>query len=378
MGERSQQQQEQKQQEQPRKEEEDDIHITSINFASALSFAEEEGGGYWNQEKEEEDKSKKKTKISEEIAVFSAGTVRALLLSLKKQSINIAIRRRAFRSIGERTTTPRAPCATKKTLPIWIRTSAILGLISKNIMYGLTVFGVYDFITAKYHSTHYNQNPFSLHFTAGAFAGLAQSSLLYLSELFHDHMLLKRLALAREKNDKQQKQRQPRAYLHNKTYLFRRMVHHSLGYATLFGVYNFFQIHLEEYHHSFLLTLQRDGKDQNEMKRAKNDSGGDQHWIYYPNTSSLFCCFIAGGIAGQTHYALSHYTEHWKTRAMEPQIKSTKVGPKNQMSLKTIWKHVPKRPSVYSIAASFVPTSVTFVAFEFGGTFVTSNIMGME
>mmetsp|Transcript_34498 Transcript_34498/g.52127 ORF Transcript_34498/g.52127 Transcript_34498/m.52127 type:complete len:131 (-) Transcript_34498:2216-2608(-) len=127
MGERSQQQQEQKQQEQPRKEEEDDIHITSINFASALSFAEEEGGGYWNQEKEEEDKSKKKTKISEEIAVFSAGTVRALLLSLKKQSINIAIRRRAFRSIGERTTTPRAPCATKKTLPIWIRTSAILG-----------------------------------------------------------------------------------------------------------------------------------------------------------------------------------------------------------------------------------------------------------
>mmetsp|Transcript_11480 Transcript_11480/g.16678 ORF Transcript_11480/g.16678 Transcript_11480/m.16678 type:complete len:103 (-) Transcript_11480:2323-2631(-) len=79
MGERSQQQQEQKQQEQPRNEEEDDIHITSINFASALSFAEEEGGGYWNQEKEEEEKSKKKTKISEEIAVFSAGTVRGEL-----------------------------------------------------------------------------------------------------------------------------------------------------------------------------------------------------------------------------------------------------------------------------------------------------------
>ena len=164
-------------------------------------------------------------------------------------------------------------------------------------------------------------------------------------------------------------------------------MHHSLGYASLFGVYETtrrklvglfivvscslllyfvhtsrcsyylqfseFYDYITSGHQSVPHTL-RFFENCNLIAK-ESDSVYDMTFV--PMTTSFF----AGGLAGQFHYIISHYTRHWQKLSLHPQTTTSKD------KLRQTRRQWPKPPKLRPIAAAFLPTALCFVAFQYGG-----------
>ena len=58
--------------------------------------------------------------------------------------------------------------------------------------------------------------------------------------------------------------------------------------------------------------------------------------------------FVAGGVAGQAHFVMSHYLRQWKTSPRKSPV-------------------VFKPPKVRATMGAFLPTALSFLAFQYGG-----------
>lgn len=198
--------------------------------------------------------------------------------------------------------------------------------------------------------------PLGYHLAAGAMAGAAQSVVLdgweVLSYWVH---------------------RQRYRHLHdghapdlvslvNTPLVLRRLIHHSLGYMTLFGTYE---------------CLRRQGRDhvQNILQSGEPWVAKHLDWLLereiigtrlsqdnqemYDLTSvSLLVSFGAGGFAGQAHYIVSHYLRQLR--------KATDHS-----------RHIVRHPSPGTICAAFFPTALAFMAFQYGGE-ITQRMLALD
>ena len=137
----------------------------------------------------------------------------------------------------------------------------------------------------------------------------------------------------------------------NTDFLLRRMVHHTLGYATLFGSYECFRRVLVEgmqsyffsCHPSVPVTLQ-----YAERCGLVQRTGANQ---FDMTAVPMLTAFFAGGFAGQAHFVADHYTRNWKLQAIQKNKRRS-----------VAFNRLPLRPMM----ASFLPTALCFVAFQYG------------
>ena len=198
--------------------------------------------------------------------------------------------------------------------------------------------------------------PLSYHLGAGALAGAAQSVVLDGWEIlsYWTH-------------------RQRYRHLHdghapdlislvNTPLILRRLVHHSLGYMTLFGTYE---------------CLRREGQDQVRnvlqsgepwvaehldwlLKKEVIGTGlsRDNQEMYDLTSVPLLVSFGAGGFAGQSHYIVSHYLRQLR--------KTTNHS-----------HHIVRHPTLSTTCIAFLPTAISFMAFQYGGE-LTERILGLQ
>ena len=139
----------------------------------------------------------------------------------------------------------------------------------------------------------------------------------------------------------------------NKRFIIRRLVHHSVGFATLFGTYESMRRWIiyqglnfspsdstYAVMESFILAAQDNGL----LRRSESLV---HETAFVPVLSS----FLAGGLAGQAHYVVSHYSSHWKLHATK----------------RKTHRMFPKPPTARAVLGGFLPTAVSFVAFQYGG-----------
>jgi hypothetical protein len=179
----------------------------------------------------------------------------------------------------------------------------------------------------------------------------------------------------------------------NTQLVYRRAVHHSLGYATLFGCYEAIRRTLVV--HSFFRLAAHDNKDD---KIDSNSSNSNSHdaladniipWECSSSSSSssfnignssstieaappVVASFVAGGLAGQAHYCMSYYTRHWKWQHSHIHSKqqhaahATAPPPPVSFPMAVVTRKIPL-PQSQAIRGAFIPTAITFVAFQYGG-----------
>ena len=107
----------------------------------------------------------------------------------------------------------------------------------------------------------------------------------------------------------------------------RSMIHHGMAHAVLFGAYE-------------------------ASKRSLLSLVGDEtgHSIQRSRFDYLGVVAIAGGLAGQAQHWISHYSEHFLI-----------LNPSRTKSLA-----LPPRPTIRPMLMAFLPSSIAFVAFEYG------------
>jgi hypothetical protein len=103
-------------------------------------------------------------------------------------------------------------------------------------------------------------------------------------------------------------------------------IHHSIAHSVLFGCYE-------------------------SIKRGLLDESSDQREIPHFATVSL-----AGGLAGQIQHVVSHFTEQWLLIGVE----TTTTTPK------PLVRFVASPPTLRPILFAFLPSAISFVAFEYG------------
>ena len=143
-------------------------------------------------------------------------------------------------------------------------------------------------------------------------------------------------------------------------FVLRRLLHHTLGYATLFGSYECFRrllvdgmrSYVASGHASVPTTLQY-GESCGLLFVSRDISHGNTPEVYDMTAVPLLSSFLAGGLAGQAHSVMDHYTRIWKLQAIGIEA----MG--NSLSL----------PSLRPMLASFLPTGACFVAFQYGADF---------
>jgi hypothetical protein len=218
----------------------------------------------------------------------------------------------------------------------------------------VTVFGTYEYLV--YHFLNVNDVPdhgsnFSfyslatpvwIHATSGACAGVMQSVVLTCWEL-----------VAKVSSHHLQLPHNLRT-----SFLLRRTVHHSVGYASLFGTYEatrrillhavdslYFDNRLE---HSSVFT--------NTFSRNTDDSNKNINADYTKEAVSLATAFIAGGTAGQVHQFVNFTTVQWKLQILQTSRHISQII------------HL---PPLRTNLSAFVPTALCFMAFQYGGDVTT-------
>jgi len=208
----------------------------------------------------------------------------------------------------------------------------------------MTVFGTYDFLVLHYMSINTDDSSsedassFSVsrerstvlaHFAAGACAGWMQSTVLTSWELATKmkahHMQLPHNIRTR--------------------FLIRRAVHHSIGYASLFGTYEATRRLLLHAAYPFL--------------QSHNATLSDN---VNRNVVSLTAAFVAGGIAGQVHQFVSYITSHWKLQALQSASSDFSVSRHAKQYSRLM-------PTLKANLSAFGPTALCFVAFQYGEDF---------
>jgi hypothetical protein len=188
----------------------------------------------------------------------------------------------------------------------------------------------------------------------------------------------------------------------NTQLVYRRVVHHSLGYATLFGCYEGIRRTLVQHHGDHNNNKDDDSNSSHvptaDASGSSSNHGSNHNSCATPSTTTtmelaqaarpVVASFVAGGLAGQAHYCMSYYTRHWKWHhhhhhssshlhsshhlhhpaRQHPQVVSFPVA------VVTGKIPIPQWPA---IRAAFLPTAVTFVAFQHG-EHVLANLMAND
>ena len=241
------------------------------------------------------------------------GSLRGMLLVfLKKSYWTTVFKKKAFLQIGKVSEKQKEG----KSVQAAVRTTSKHPLHSKiqvtaeGVFLGVVVFGTYDTIIKRWARKHEKDEDISrsllLDFGAGAAAGFAQS----ISRILWEEVVYKSNFLREHPQ-----------------FCVRTIVHNSLGYGALFGSYRGIREALIRYssYETFEYSLGR-------VLPVENTPKGS------------LCTFVAGGLAGQIHHVLNHYTHHWR---------SFSAG---KMS----------RPRIRPMINAFLPTALCFFAFEHG------------
>lgn len=226
----------------------------------------------------------------------------------------------------------------------------------------MTVFGSYEYLVYYHLNKHESSSgdtvPLSFssareqststillaHFGAGAVAGIMQSSVLTTWELVskvssHNFNIPHNLRTQ---------------------FLMRRAVHHSIGYACLFGTYE--ATRRLFWHATYPFLEQHDATllDETNVNHTRDI------------VVSLATAFFAGGFAGQVHQFVSYITSHWKLSLLMAQPTTSSTS--NDFSIKHHARQYTRQiPSFRSNLSAFVPTALCFVAFQYGEQ-VTSRL----
>ena len=132
----------------------------------------------------------------------------------------------------------------------------------------------------------------------------------------------------------------------------RFLLHHSTAHAVLFGAY-------EGSKRGLLSCLGNDGSDSSSSPREIEEATATQqhHHHRLSRVESLGVVALAGGLAGQFQYVVSHYSE---------QLVLSKPQPRTAGS-RSSRKPVTLSPILFRrLLAAFLPSSIAFVAFEYG------------
>jgi hypothetical protein len=199
-------------------------------------------------------------------------------------------------------------------------------------------------------SSAIGSSPLLAHFGAGALAGLVQSVIQDTWEIVA-YWYMHKDAILKKKNN-------PISHMKkgiNTSLLVRRAVHHSIGFATLFGTFECvrrFLIHSAfDYFFSGSPSVPSILDKLSQFRLVHINDDGVRDMTVVP----MGAAFLAGGIAGQTQFIASHYSRHWKLHAV-----------RGAHAAKT--KHwMPKPPSLRATGAAFAPTGLCFLAFQYGG-----------
>lgn len=177
-------------------------------------------------------------------------------------------------------------------------------------------------VTKSLYVTAAEQSPVVAHFGAGVCSGLAQSLVM----TGWEHWT------------------KPKGRQQSWPYIGRRAVHHAVGYASLFGSYEWFRRHIHHGLHSYLLT-----EDHHRDMLIMMD---DYPWmrredgLYDVTPIALLTSFVAGGFAGQVQHVVSQATSQWQRTGM----------------------FVPRgMPFAQGTLGAFIPSALAFVAFQYGG-----------
>jgi hypothetical protein len=175
------------------------------------------------------------------------------------------------------------------------------------VLMGVAVFGTYDFVVHCWKEQHQeteSKRSVLVDLGAGAAAGVVQSmfwisweTLVYKSQLLRDHP----------------------------HFCMRVTAHNAVGFGGLFGSYQ-----------GIRQVLLASGAFEKVEDSVSNEL------VEIP--SGMVSTFLAGGLAGQFHHVLTHYTSHWKS---------------NQRKL-------PPMPRLRPTLSSFLPMALCFSAFDHG------------
>jgi hypothetical protein len=196
------------------------------------------------------------------------------------------------------------------------------------------------------------------HFGAGAIAGVAQSAIMDTWEI------LSYWWMHRHRNVTLQ--HHVRTGI-NHAFILRRLIYHTAGYATLFGWYEMVRRTLVRQTYDYLSSgAESVPQTLHLLKRFKlihiNEQGHYDMTIIPISTA-----FLAGGVAGQLHFVVSHYSRHWKLQALTSAVDVKHKGTRT----------LPKLPRFRYTAGAFVPTALCFVAFQYGGE-LTERLLNEE
>lgn len=261
--------------------------------------------------------------------------------------------------------------------------------IVKGAVLGSIVFGVYDFLvfrqTAQSRGTQVKQTeptehvlkrhstktiwmqasvspktasaPVAFHFAAGAMAGLVQSAILVGWEIVHYWW--------RHRSDILKTQSLKHVNMHlNLNLVIRRAVHHSVGFATLFGIYETIRRALVNealYYFASGSPSVPSTLELLEKYRLIHTESKDDHrsGIYDMTIVPMSAAFVAGGFPGTAHFVVGHYTSHWKLMSASAKVAPQRSLPKRRSS--------PPLPRLRATMGAFLPTALCFLAFQYGG-----------
>lgn len=189
---------------------------------------------------------------------------------------------------------------------------------------GMVVFGTYD-LTLKYleRRKEYSigETPVIVHAGSGVAAGMARSIFWMAWErgIHQSHWLLK----------------------HPK-FCLRTTLHHACGYGALFGSYQGIRQFL-----TFADPLAICDGAFGTLQGGDEISSSSSDYDYLPKSPGvvpLMYTIVSGGLAGQIHHVLNHYTSHWR------QFRS----------------QIPPLPRFNPTLSSFGTMALCFAAFEHG------------
>jgi hypothetical protein len=202
------------------------------------------------------------------------------------------------------------------------------------------------------------------HFIAGGLAGAAQSIVMSTWEV------------GRYWWSRRQSRPQHIVSRVNHAFVFRRLIHHSLGYAALFGSYECLRRILFTVRDHYWGAVLMPSLDDHMQDMQTTDQ-----WNNVP-LSSLGTAFVAGGFAGQLHYIVDHHTLQWKRQATAKSASQSKrakssttcSSSSSSSSSGTTSNRTTLSPGslLRASCGSFLPTALCFVAFQYGGELTES------
>ena len=151
------------------------------------------------------------------------------------------------------------------------------------------------------------------------------------------------------------------------------MIHHTLGYSSLFGSYSCIK------HSLLLLLLQPLPSSSLYPLASRNDTAKSSQKQYnnrrydecdFYSARPVISTFLSGGCAGIIHYIVNHYTSHWRVKE-NTGLRGGRAGylaVSSSSSSSSLKKHPVFLPKLSSqkVMRIFLPMACSFTAYEYG------------